>query len=365
MDAEEIPEKVASPPLLEPCRCCGRTFVHETLVKHQKICEKNSSKKRKVFDTSKQRLNELGVENIEKSTSKVPPSKKNNWRQKHEEFIDAMRSAREVSHALKTGAPLPPPISQKPKVNPDYVQCPSCSRHFNENAAERHIPWCKEKSKRIGGNVPSENKKQQLNTRTKYKPPLPGTKKLKSPNPRSTVRRTAGKSTSLTSPSTGGSDLEEKFSESMTIGRRKSGSDRQNRVNSRNVRSSSLERPIGNRRQAPRNSSGDSLRRRNYSEDEYDDSTGDENNPDVTPSLTNGYISRNNHVLPHQKIKSATSDRSSPLTGRTPTPPLSRKSSLESIGRRPSKFCYECGTKYPVPHAKYCCECGTKRPYIE
>ena len=49
----------------------------------------------------------------------------------------------------------------------DYVQCPSCSRHFNESAAERHIPWCKEKTKRIGGKKQPEKKEQQLNTRTK------------------------------------------------------------------------------------------------------------------------------------------------------------------------------------------------------
>jgi len=32
--------------------------------------------------------------------------------------------------------------------------------------------------------------------------------------------------------------------------------------------------------------------------------------------------------------------------------------------KRLSKFCYECGSKYPVEHAKFCCECGTKRPFM-
>ncbi|PIK33346.1 putative zinc finger C2HC domain-containing protein 1A [Apostichopus japonicus] len=306
MDSNEIPERVASPPDLEPCPCCGRTFVLETL------------------------------------------KKKNNWRQKHEDFIEAMRSAREVTHAMKTGAPLPTPVSQKPRVNPDYVQCPSCSRHFNESAAERHIPWCKEKSKRIGA---PEKKKEQLNTRTKYKPPLPGAKKLKSPIPRSNLSRTVGKSNK---DSLSRETLEDKFDESMTIGRRRSGppprQERPSSLSGPKARSSSLERPIV--RKQGRNNSGDSLRRRNYSEDEYDDSTGDENISEPSP-LTNGYHSRSSRIFPHHKVKSANSDRSSPLTGRTPTPPLSRKSSLESIGRRPSKFCYECGTKYPVPHAKF------------
>lgn len=34
---------------------------------------------------------------------------------------------------------LPPP---PPSSNPDYVQCPSCGRRFNEAAAQRHIPKC-------------------------------------------------------------------------------------------------------------------------------------------------------------------------------------------------------------------------------
>lgn len=29
-----------------------------------------------------------------------------------------------------------------------------------------------------------------------------------------------------------------------------------------------------------------------------------------------------------------------------------------------TKFCHECGTKYPVESAKFCCECGVKRMYI-
>ena len=34
---------------------------------------------------------------------------------------------------------------------------------------------------------------------------------------------------------------------------------------------------------------------------------------------------------------------------------------LNIHGMAMSKYCYECGTKFPVPQAKYCCECGTKR----
>ncbi|KAJ8020290.1 Zinc finger C2HC domain-containing protein 1A [Holothuria leucospilota] len=365
MDDEEIPERLSSPPLLEPCPCCGRSFVHETLVKHQKICEKNASKQRKVFETSKKRLAGLGVDQLQVSKAPPPPSqKKNNWRRKHEEFQEAMKSARQVSHALKTGAPLPPPISQKPKVNPDYVQCPSCSRNFNETAAERHIPWCKEQSKKITRKEPPADKKNQLNTRTKYKPPLPGAKKLKSPIARSGMNRTLNKTDALSTQSPLRDNLDHSPSGALPAGRRQSLPQRQGKATNMvgpKARSSSLERPIG--RKPPRNNSGDSLRRRNFSEDEYDySSPGEDNGHDS--SLSNGYY-RNSPVLPHHKLKVVDGDRGSPLTRRTPTPPSSRKSSSDSVGRRPSKFCYECGTRYPVPHAKYCCECGTKRPYIE
>lgn len=69
-------------------------------------------------------------------------AKKGDWRRKHEEFIAAIRSAKQVqAHLAKGGklSDLPPP---PPSENPDYVQCPHCSRRFNSSAAERHIPKC-------------------------------------------------------------------------------------------------------------------------------------------------------------------------------------------------------------------------------
>ena len=51
----------------------------------------------------------------------------------------------QVDKALKTGSPLPPP--PKSHTPSDYVKCPHCERNFNASAAERHIPFCAEKSK--------------------------------------------------------------------------------------------------------------------------------------------------------------------------------------------------------------------------
>ena len=69
--------------------------------------------------------------------------KKGNWRQKHEDFMNSLRYAKQVTAVQNAGgniADLPPP---PPSQNPDYVECPTCGRRFNETAAERHIPKCK------------------------------------------------------------------------------------------------------------------------------------------------------------------------------------------------------------------------------
>lgn len=41
---------------LEPCPICTRKFVPDSLAKHVGICEKMAMKKRKVFDSSRQRI---------------------------------------------------------------------------------------------------------------------------------------------------------------------------------------------------------------------------------------------------------------------------------------------------------------------
>ncbi len=59
---------------------------------------------------------------------------------KHEEFQRALRTAKGADTS-----DLPPPPAD---ANPDYVNCDGCGRRFNETAAARHIPLCKEKATR-------------------------------------------------------------------------------------------------------------------------------------------------------------------------------------------------------------------------
>lgn len=69
--------------------------------------------------------------------------RRNNWRQKHEIFIQTLRQARQVQQVLSKGGKVSdlPPLP--PIENPDYVACPYCRRRFAPQVAERHVPKCK------------------------------------------------------------------------------------------------------------------------------------------------------------------------------------------------------------------------------
>ncbi|XP_030573472.1 uncharacterized protein LOC115771761 [Drosophila novamexicana] len=143
------------------CRFCGRHFNTDRLAKHEEVCQRTMTTKRKIFDASKQRVKGTDTEKFNKQAQKPGLSrvqsayssaaqqqglktgvKKSNWRKKHEEFIEAIRAAKKVQAHLARGgklSDLPPP---PPSENPDYIQCPHCSRRFNQQAAERHIPRC-------------------------------------------------------------------------------------------------------------------------------------------------------------------------------------------------------------------------------
>ncbi|KAK7881328.1 hypothetical protein WMY93_029737 [Mugilogobius chulae] len=155
---------------LVQCHICNRSFFPKVLEKHIKICQKSAAKRRKVFDSSRQRAEGTDIPTLkplkpksQSSSSSVkaePPKKPNNWRRKHEDFIAAIRAARAVSQGMKDGDPLPPP--PPPSYDPDYIQCPYCQRRFNENAADRHIKFCQEQAARMVTGPRQKSRNRQL-----------------------------------------------------------------------------------------------------------------------------------------------------------------------------------------------------------
>eukprot|EP00039_Didymoeca_costata_P006793 m.93242 g.93242 ORF g.93242 m.93242 type:complete len:753 (+) comp13394_c0_seq2:193-2451(+) len=127
---------------LAPCSNCGRKFASERLAKHQTVCMKAAKSKRKVFDPKKARLQGTEAAQFASVADKndqhyQKKAKKSNWREKSEAFRAAMRAAKDPN-----SAPAPP------TERTDLVPCPSCGRKFNDQAAEKHIPRCKEQSSR-------------------------------------------------------------------------------------------------------------------------------------------------------------------------------------------------------------------------
>lgn len=76
----------------------------------------------------------MAVRNVPKATLAQAP-KANNWRSKHEDFIKAIRAAKEMQQYLAKGGKLSDLKPPEPSLNLDYVQCPHCQRRFNESAA--------------------------------------------------------------------------------------------------------------------------------------------------------------------------------------------------------------------------------------
>ncbi|XP_023715952.2 J domain-containing protein DDB_G0295729 isoform X2 [Cryptotermes secundus] len=161
-----------APSILLPCTICNRTFKPKSLEKHSKICEKNAAKKRKTFDSSKQRIQGLAefLPVIPKKTEMSPIRKSQSaWKEKHLEFVRAVRQARGVSegHGKRS---LPSAVAQsRPAV---HEKCPHCERNFGPKAFDRHIEWCKEQKARIPKSPASIQAKERLEARTKYRAPL-------------------------------------------------------------------------------------------------------------------------------------------------------------------------------------------------
>ena len=161
---DEVPDLMNQ----QQCPDCGRKFNPVPYAKHVKVCAKVFQKSRRVFDSAKMRIQDnpelVKILTQKKKAESKPNSKATNnktvrddrpiesssnttgaggtatWKSQSEAFREAMRAARQVSKAIATGAPLPPPVASAP--DPSLILCQNCGRRFNAKAAERHIPMC-------------------------------------------------------------------------------------------------------------------------------------------------------------------------------------------------------------------------------
>jgi len=133
-DAVEI-EEFEEDQELVPCELCGRQFLSSRLEKHSKVCAKQQ-KRRKTFapDEARVKLREAAPQEHKKAV------RQSSWKQQHEAFQQAVRGAK----LGEQGADAAP-------VDDGRIDCPHCNRKFAPNAAERHIPACKEKALRGRG----------------------------------------------------------------------------------------------------------------------------------------------------------------------------------------------------------------------
>ncbi|XP_078722684.1 zinc finger C2HC domain-containing protein 1B-like isoform X1 [Lampetra fluviatilis] len=354
-----------------PCSVCGRTFAPQSLKKHINVCRKQATKKRKVFDSQRQRFDGTEISTLKPKLASAKqsqplPQKKSNWRQEHEEFVKTIRAAKGVTQALKEGGPLPPP--PPPSLNPDYVQCPCCQRRFNEGAAERHIMFCKEQAARIGRSGPSQQASSRLAVRIQYRVPSVKKKDGATPSqmPALLPSRSHMAGTSMRSAGAGATGaLASRLREASPareartgVGKASSSSSTPSRGGSTYGREVEFD--------GPPLRTGRSAGRRVASE-----LTPIQRTPARSPTPPSGYKSMGSSA-PRRTgpTRAALNERNDGIGGARRDPwehsngdeTTHARTPPGPSGRRPlPRFCYECGTRHPVDWAKFCCECGARR----
>nr|XP_032518659.1 TNF receptor-associated factor family protein DDB_G0272098 isoform X2 [Danaus plexippus plexippus] len=190
--APVTPEPSAPLPL-SPCPVCGRTFVPASLAKHVKICEKMTVKKRKTFDSSRQRREGLDVKNHVIGTDLEQYLPKNFGLPENSPFLE--KSPPNTAKAT----PKPKTVSVRSaimKPTADLQKCPHCNRAFGVRAFERHVEWCADKAKILPA-APAQppphiaDAKQRLNARTQYKAPPVRTRRSSQSRDKSSNSRSA------------------------------------------------------------------------------------------------------------------------------------------------------------------------------
>jgi len=252
------------------------------------------------MDTQKQRI--LGTDIADcppkkETMKKAPPKAKPKWKEKHEEFVNNIRYAREAQAAEARGETIaPPPPAQKPS---DHVLCPTCGRTFNPTSAVRHLEFCAEQAKRKPQVVKGQKEgKVKMERMKNFKSTLDKKKSTERTEPApAPYSRTLRDNKSAPTPSRGAP-----------------------RGYSNNIQSDSDSEP-------------------EYEAPKY-------NKP---PQYHRAATNINGRA--QQRVMKETSPRVSSARG----PPIGKP------GSKNPPFCYNCGSKYPVAAARFCCECGTQK----
>lgn len=171
---EDIPERIS-------CDFCRRKFNPDSLLKHSKVCEKTLCKKRKVFDSAKQRIQ--GTELAEflpsitlskKHHDKFTPNSRSHsrWKENHIALIRIIKAARNDS-LPDDGQNVTE--NRRPRISSvtrpfNQQTCIYCDRSFGLKSYDRHIEWCKEKSARIDPkSFVNQEAKERLEARVKVR----------------------------------------------------------------------------------------------------------------------------------------------------------------------------------------------------
>lgn len=169
---------------LKPCPVCSRTFVPSALEKHVAICEKMAIQKRMPFDSFRQRRKgtelTLYLSSAYEPTTKIKSSKQQTNTSSvssiHEPLQRISDKTQRVSpkfDSYKAETPLMT-RSLKRTLGPLNEVCPHCGRSFGTRAYDRHVEWCKEKSKITSHTFSAQQHlaKERMQARTKYKAPM-------------------------------------------------------------------------------------------------------------------------------------------------------------------------------------------------
>jgi len=262
--------------------------------------------------------------------------KKSGWKEKHEEFVRNIQYAREAKAAEARGETIaPPPPSTKPS---DHVECPTCGRSFNPNAAERHVKFCAEQAKRKPAmTTKAAAAKEKLDKMKGFKSTFDKRKQQQQQQQQAPARNAGG--------GRGGG-----APQSRTL---------------RETENKSAPTPMR---------SGIPGR---YADKQVDDdwstpihtyhakqstptkqSTPEEHIVRPEKKLLNNLNARLNGGPPSRKVSSARGPPAEPAPARAGS---GRGVFRGDPGSKNPPYCYDCGYKYPVKTARFCCECGEPR----